>query len=119
LYRQYRQRMKPDTSIGYPNGYQKNRKSNGLRGFSSGERREKGLFQSEQELGEWGFQDKEYNRHRQVKVDVEDTPRNLRRSEKREYFSLLVYFSFGFDWIFGPFSPTKTSESRKNNNYFL
>jgi hypothetical protein len=35
------------------------------------------LFQrSEQELGEWGFQDKEYNRHRQVKVDVEDTPRN-------------------------------------------
>jgi hypothetical protein len=35
-----------------------------------------GLFQSEQELGEWGFQDKEYNRHRQVKVDVEDTPRN-------------------------------------------
>jgi hypothetical protein len=35
-----------------------------------------GLFQSEQELGEWGFQDKEYKRHRQVKVDVEDTPRN-------------------------------------------
>jgi hypothetical protein len=26
--------MKPDTSIGYPNGYQKDRKSNGLRGFS-------------------------------------------------------------------------------------
>jgi hypothetical protein len=36
----------------------------------------KGLFQSGQELEEWGFQDKEYNGHRQVKVDVEDTPRN-------------------------------------------
>jgi hypothetical protein len=30
-----------------------------------------GLFQSEEELGEWGFQDKEYNRQRQVKVNVE------------------------------------------------
>jgi hypothetical protein len=35
-----------------------------------------GLLQSEQELEEWGFQDKEYNGHRQAKVDVEDTPRN-------------------------------------------
>jgi hypothetical protein len=30
-------RMQPDTIIGYPNGYQKDRKSNGLRGFSSRE----------------------------------------------------------------------------------
>jgi hypothetical protein len=30
-----RQLMQPDTSIGCPNGYQKDRKPNGLRGFSS------------------------------------------------------------------------------------
>jgi hypothetical protein len=33
--------------------------------------RRKGLFQSEQELEEWGIYDKEYNRQRQVKVNVE------------------------------------------------
>jgi hypothetical protein len=32
-----RQLMQPDTSIGCPNGSQKDRKSNGLRGFSSRE----------------------------------------------------------------------------------
>jgi hypothetical protein len=70
--------MQPDTSIGYPNGYQKDRKSKGPRGFSCRDRWGWWLFQrSEQELEEWGIQDKEYNRwHRQVKVDVEDTPRS-------------------------------------------
>jgi hypothetical protein len=40
---------------------------------------------------------------------------NLRRSEKSEYSSLFVYFSFGFGRIFRPFIPTKISESRENN----
>jgi hypothetical protein len=40
---------------------------------------------------------------------------NLRRSEKGEDSSVLVYISCGFNRIFSPFSPTKISESRENN----
>jgi hypothetical protein len=37
----------------------------------------------------------------------------LRVVRRVKYSSLLVYFSFGYDRIFSPFSPTKISESQK------
>jgi hypothetical protein len=85
LYRRYQQRMKPNTSIGYPNGYQKDWKLNGLRGFSSRDKDRTVPKKRNRDADRWVRECLERLKtknkpQRQVKVN---SPRNNCRCRKR------------------------------------